>query len=275
MRDIMKNGNDFFAGNEWNITRHAATLIVSEAWKAVVERGRFTFVLSGGRSPAALYRKIASGIEPELMRVHGIPVPEPPEALHNERFVLPWHKTFIFWGDERCVPADHPDSNYRMARETLLDAPGTGDAQVFRMPCDELPPDDAADRYENTIRSILGETETRETEPIPVFDVILLGLGDDGHTASLFPGDQNALAESQRLVIAVTPSEARPPVPRLTMTLPLINNAKTICFFTSGKKRTAMAEAIRLRKAPYAWPANRVIPSNGKRFWFIANPSTH
>jgi len=269
----MKHDDDFFMGSENDITGHAAALIVSEAWRAVAERGRFVLVLSGGRTPAGLYRKLASGIEPELPDRLGIPVPKPAEAFLEGLIIMPWTQTLLFWGDERCVSQDHPDSNYRMARETLLDAPATEGVKAFRMPCDDLPPHEAAKKYEHTIRTILGDTETPGSEIIPVFDFILLGLGEDGHTASLFPGDRATLEETQRLVVAVTPALATPPVPRLTLTLPLINRAKTICFLTSGAKRAAMAEAIRKNTAPVSWPACLVRPLNGRIVWFISLPS--
>lgn len=269
----MKHDDDFFTGSEIAITGHAAALVVSEAWRAVAEHGRFTLALSGGRTPAGLYRKLASGVEPELPDRHGIPTPEPAEAFQGGLIVMPWTQTFLFWGDERCVSGDHPDSNYRMAREALLDAPATEGVKAFRMPCDDLPPHEAAKKYEHTIRSILGDTQTPESDNIPVFDFILLGLGEDGHTASLFPGDRGALEETRRLVVAVTPALATPPVSRLTMTLPLINRAKTICFFTSGTKRAAMAEAIRRKTAHVSWPARLVRPLNGRMVWFISLPS--
>jgi len=269
----MKHDDDFFTGNESDITGHAAAFVVSEAWRAVAERGRFTLSLSGGRTPAGLYRKLASGIEPELPDRFGIPTPEPAEAFHEGLIVMPWTQTFLFWGDERCVTQDHPDSNYRMARETMLDEPSTEGVKAFRMPCDGLPPHEAAKKYEHTIRTILGGTENQGSEIIPVFDFILLGLGEDGHTASLFPGDRVTLEETQRLVVAVTPALASPPVHRLTMTLLLINRAKTICFLTSGTERAAMAEAIRKNKAPVSWPARLVRPLNGRMVWFISLPS--
>ena len=264
----------FFTGNESGITEHAAGLIIGKAWQAAAERGRFTLALSGGRSPRPLYRKLATGVEPQVMRRYNIPVPDCAIPKQDNLIVMPWSRTLIFWGDERCVPPDHPDSNYRMAAETLLDAPGIAPAQVFGMPCGQrYLPAEAAMLYENRIREAFNCRKTGTAENIPVFDLILLGLGDDGHTASLFPGDTDALNESKSLVVAVNAPEATPPGERLTMTLPLINRAKAVFFFTAGKKKAELAGKIIGNTANANLPAGMVRPASGKLFWFVSLPS--
>jgi len=273
----MKTPASFFAGSEPEVTGHAAAIIISCAWQAVASRGRFTFVLSGGRSPRPLYRKLAAGVEAELIRRHGIPVPschEPERAktVQDGLFRMPWDKTLFFWGDERCVPPDHPDSNYLLAKETLLDAPGIAPDHIFRMPCNGATPEVAAKTYEETIRTVTDCQGSGSFRKTPVFDLILLGLGDDGHTASLFPGDPETLNEARRLVVAVKAQHAKSGVPRLTMTLPLINNAETVLFFTAGEKRAALAETIKTGKAPSALPAGMVNPLSRRLFWFISTP---
>lgn len=273
----MKTPASFFAGSEPEITGHAAALIVSRAWLAVASRGRFTFVLSGGRSPRPLYLKLAAGVEEELMYLHDFPVPacqepERAETIRDGLIRMPWNKTLFFWGDERCVPPDHPDSNYMLAQKTLLDASGIARNHIFRMPCNEATPEEAAKTYEETIRTVSGCRGSETSLKTPVFDLIVLGLGEDGHTASLFPDDPEALNEPRRLVVAVKAPQAHPRVPRLTMTFPLINHAETVLFFTEGEKRAALAETIMAGKAPSSLPAGMVKPRSGNLYWFISIP---
>lgn len=273
----MNTPASFVAGSEPEVTGHAAALIVSKAWQAVASRGRFTFVLSGGRSPRTLYRKLAAGVDAQLMKLHGIQVPAFQKPEYGETMLdglirMPWQKTLIFWGDERCVPPDHPDSNYRMAKKTLLGAPGIAENRVFRMPCNGRTPEESARAYEKTIRTVSGCVDTGTSRNIPAFDLMVLGLGEDGHTASLFPDDPGTLNESHSLVVAVKAPQANPRVPRLTMTLPLINHAESILFFTAGEKRAALAETIRAGKAPSSLPAGMVKPLSGRLFWFISIP---
>lgn len=265
----------YFTGNSAEIAEHAAALTVFEAWKAVSERGMFSFVLSGGRSPIALYRKLASGVEQEIMQRYGFRVPESTETLHDGHCLMPWKHTRIFWGDERCVPPEDAQSNYRTAKESLLDHCDIDPGQIFRMPCGQLDPAKAAQIYEQTILSVVGCSGTGLLPDLPVFDLILLGLGEDGHTASLFADDREALEESRRIVIAVAGTQGNPPVPRLTMTLHVINRARTVFFITEGKKRAAMTKAIVENSSPADWPAGRIRPVNGRRYWFISIPSTH
>jgi 6-phosphogluconolactonase len=174
---------------------------------------------------------------------------------------LDWHKMRIFFGDERTVPPDHPDSNFRAAYETLLDvAPIPNDA-IFRMHC-ELGADKAAARYEQAIR----EEFNLAPGELPRFDVILLGLGTDGHTASLFPGTP-ALEERERLVV---PN----PVPqlnttRLTLTFPVLNAAKTVLFLVTGNDKAPAVRQSLTGDIADRSPAGRVQPTNGGLLWYI------
>jgi 6-phosphogluconolactonase len=170
-----------------------------------------TLALAGGRTPRKLYRRLAS-------------------------LKYDWERVDVFFGDERCVLADHPDSNFRMASEALLSSVS---ARIHRMRGEDC---DAAS-YEDELRAVFGEG-------IPVFDLIFLGMGTDGHTASLFPGDA-ALEESQRLVVRV----ARPDHPRLTLTLPVLSASRLAVFLVSGEEKR---EALRRVLAGEDLPASRV-----------------
>lgn len=170
-----------------------------------------TLILAGGRTPRELYRRLAS-------------------------LEYDWHRVDVFFGDERCVPPDHPDSNFRMASETLL---AHVPARVHRMRGEDC---DAAG-YERELRAVFGAG-------LPIFDLAFLGMGADGHTASLFPGD-SALEESQRLVVRV----ARPDHARLTLTLPVLSASRLAVFLVSGEDKR---EALRRVLADEDLPAARV-----------------
>src|SRR5882672_2031353 len=175
-----------------------AEFVVEEARRAIREHGRFSLVLSGGSSPKKLLALLAS-------------------AEYRDR--LEWDRLFFFFGDERYVPADHADSNYRMARETLFDPMKTNPGQVFRMNTD-LSPEEAALAYERDLRAYFGDRPMR-------FDLVLLGLGDDAHTASLFPHTK-VLHEKEALVKEVYVEKVK--MFRLTLTARAINCATSVAF---------------------------------------------
>jgi 6-phosphogluconolactonase len=180
--------------------------------------GPRTLALAGGSTPREVYRRLATA------RVD-------------------WRSLDVFFGDERCVPADHPDSNFRMAHEALL---AGVPVRVHRMPGETC----AASAYEAELRAAF-ETHDRTPEGVPVFDLVLLGLGEDGHTASLFPGDP-ALLERERLVVRVE----RPDHPRLTLTLPVLSAARAALFLVAG---AAKREPLRrLLAGDPALPASHV-----------------
>jgi 6-phosphogluconolactonase len=219
-----------------------AARFAEAARKEVREQGRFTVALSGGRTPEPLYRRIASTF------AGGIP----------------WKGVHLFWSDERFVPADDEASNYRMAREAMLKAIAIPEANVHRPstgPGDD--PDESARRYEERIRSFLGPSPSPSP---PRFDWILLGLGEDGHVASLFEGSP-ALEERERLVVAVRDAPKPPPV-RLTMTLPLINAGREIHFLVSGREKNAILYRV-LRGSDPGLPAVRVRPERGSLYFWV------
>ncbi|MBC8448967.1 MAG: 6-phosphogluconolactonase [Chloroflexi bacterium] len=226
--------------NEFRVYEDAAGLATAAAEnfvvlarEAIAARGRFLVALAGGSTPRAAYELLAT--EPFAASVD-------------------WTRVHLFWGDERCVPPDHPDSNYRMARETLLDRVQIPAANVHRMRC-ELAPQQAAAAYERELEKALGEDGR--------FDLILLGLGTDGHTASLFPGAA-ALGERERRVLAVYVEKLK--AWRVTLTLPVINTARHVIFLVSG---TSKAETLARVRASEPLPAGLVQPVAGRLLWLL------
>jgi len=204
---------------------------------AVGERGRCDLVLSGGSTPRRTHELLAS-VE------------------------LPWDKVHVFFGDERCVPPDHEESNWRMARETLIQRARIPDANVHRI-AGERDPEDAASDAENAIQVHFG---LRPGE-MPRFDVVLLGMGADGHTASLFPGT-NAMEESTRLVVAN--HVERLGAWRVTMTFPVFEAAARVMFLVVGADKASMVRsATVLRPSAATPPAGRVRPRGGSLVWFV------
>lgn len=222
------------------LARAAADEVAAAASRAVAERGRFAVALAGGSTPRRLYELLADRREPWRARI-------------------PWDRTHVFFGDERHVPPDHPDSNYRMASEALLAHVPV--ASVHRMRGED-PAEDAARSYEAELARFFGADLGG---PPPSLDLVLLGLGHDGHTASLFPGSV-ALRERQRWVVApfVDPLAAR----RITLTLPVLDRAREALFLVSGPdKADAMARVFAARPAGDPPPAARVRPRAGALVW--------
>jgi 6-phosphogluconolactonase len=224
------------------LSRAAADEILRVAREAIAVRGRFTIALSGGSTPKAIFALLAAD--------HA--------AGAN---TIAWDKVQVFFGDERPVPPDHPDSNYRMASEALLSKVPLPLANIHRVH-GELDAVTAAARYEAEVHSVFG---TRAGE-IPRFDLILLGMGADGHTASLFPGT-TALTEERAIVTATWVEKLK--THRITFTYPLINHAAEILFITGGADKATMLRNI-LRGDPtgQTYPSQDVRPVNGRLFWF-------
>ena len=199
----------------------AAEEIATFAERCVARTGWFVMALSGGRTPSVLFRLLA----------------KPPYA---DRIV--WDRCDVFWSDERCVPPRDPESNYRMAHDLLLDRVPVPPRNVHRIK-GELPPSEAADRYEETLRRVLGARDAGEA-PAELFDLVLLGMGVDGHTASLFPGN-DALGEKTRWVVDVTAPPGIAPAARVTMTLPVLNAAERVLFLTAGEDKAVLLDRIR------------------------------
>jgi 6-phosphogluconolactonase len=220
------------------LCRMAAQEFERAAESAIRDRGRFTVALSGGNTPRALYALLA--------------------AEYKDK--LPWSKTHIFFGDERSVPPDHPESNFRMANEALLSKISIPAENVHRVRT-ELGPEAAAEDYERQLRlefSLTGDA-------LPRFDLILLGLGYDGHTASLFPGSA-ALEDKSRLAVANWVEKFN--TFRITLTYPVLNHAAEDVFLVSGaRKAQVLQEALKSPETKY--PAQRVQPENGRLLWLV------
>jgi 6-phosphogluconolactonase len=223
----------------------ALVLAAAEEWRArssaaVAGAGRFAVALAGGSTPRALYAHLASAEAPF-------------------RDVLPWRRTHVFFGDERAVPPDHADSNYRMARDALLAHVPVPPGNVHRMRGED-DPDASARAYEEELRAFFGAT--------PRFDLLLLGLGPDGHTASLFPGSA-VLEERSRLAAAAT-AGTPPLVRRITLTLPALDAAARVLFLVSGaSKAAALARVLQGGAGEGALPAARVRPHTGTVLWLV------
>jgi 6-phosphogluconolactonase len=219
----------------------AAEEVVRSADQAVAERGRFTLALSGGSTPKNLFTLLAA----------------------NARSSLPWDRTFFFWSDERHVPPTDPDSNYRMAEEAMLAKVPVPASNVFRVPAEMPDAAVAADAYEQTIREFFA----LEAGRFPRFDLILLGMGPDGHTASLFP-ETEALREKSRLVVANWVEKLK--ASRITFTLPVLNAARAVAFLVSGTDKAPALKAVLESEGPgEQYPAKFVRPSDGKLTWFV------
>jgi 6-phosphogluconolactonase len=219
-----------------NFISDAAGLILEQARDALGERGEFRIALSGGNTPRPIYSEFARlGCD------------------------LPWERVRFTFGDERCVPPDHDESNYRMARETLFEPAAIPEKSILRMR-GEIEPAVAAQEYEDQLALLA----TQHGEMIYRHDLTLLGMGDDGHTASLFPGTA-ALQETVRRVMANYVPKLQ--TWRITMTLPLLNQSRMILFLVKAEKNREVFDRVLAGDAEY--PASRVAPANGRLIWMI------
>jgi len=222
------------------LNRTAADRFTRLAAESIASRGRFTVALAGGSTPKALYRLLAS------------------EQYKDK---IEWSRVFFFFGDERYVPVADEESNYRMARENLLDPIEIPAENVFRWQTETGSPEEVAAKYEEWIKDFFGG------DIVPHFDLILLGLGTDGHTASLFP-ESRALDETTRLAVA-NPVEQLG-VFRLTFTFLLINNAANVIFLVAGKeKATIIPEILGEHPDSGKYPARVVKPIDGNLTWLL------
>lgn len=237
--------------NLTELGHRAAQRILGLACDAAVERGIFTMALSGGGTPKALHAVLAE------------------EPFKSE---MPWDRVHLFWGDERWVGPESPHSNYRMAGETLISKVPVPKGNVHPVPTDLEAPDEAARAYAEEIGRVLGVGSSRKKVTggaVPRFDLILLGIGRDGHTASLFPGDP-ALEEAERWVMATREPKGEPLLDRITLTLPVINQARSIFMLVSGRGKSEAVREILAdpEGARDRFPAARVIPRDCVE-WFI------
>jgi 6-phosphogluconolactonase len=216
----------------------AAQRFTDLALEAVEFRGRFSAALSGGSTPGLLYRLLA-----------------------DDRYQaqIPWEGVHLFWGDERCVPPSDPGSNYRIAKEALISRVPLPPENVHRVR-GEMEPAAAARSYERQLGEYFCGPRTR-------FDLVLLGLGKDGHTASLFPGS-SVLDETERLVANVQAHYEGRPARRVTLTLATINSARAILFLVSGRDKAEVAQAV-LQGPGGTLPAGRVRPAAGQITWLL------
>jgi 6-phosphogluconolactonase len=260
--------NDWNTGTEKTVAARACAFITSIAYAAVADHERFTMVLAGGNSPRGLYAMLASGVDETQFTHIGLEVPR--HAVRSKHcrscILLPWHSTWLFQGDERYVEPGHPDSNYGMAYDTLVRHTDIPSDHIFRMPVEEHLPESAAIRYEQSLSVFFHAKDEPSQTRYPEFDLIILGLGSDGHTASLFPGNP-VLDEQTRWVAPVEAPPGNPSSIRLTLSLPVINNAAHIIFFVSGGRERL---ALQVRNGERAdLPAGRIRPRSGKPFWFV------
>jgi 6-phosphogluconolactonase len=211
----------------------------AEHFVELAKRESFTVALSGGSTPKLLYQTLADPNQPFREQVA-------------------WSNIHLFWSDERHVPPDHPDSNYRMAHEALLTRVPVSLANVHRIPSENPNAAEAAAAYEQTLRQVTQQA-------LPRLDLILLGLGPDGHTASIFPAS-DVLHETKRLVAA--PWVEKLNTYRITMTLPLMNNAASVVFLVSGAEKAEIVKQV-LQGPSERYPAQEVRPTNGELVWML------
>ncbi len=214
----------------------AVNRIIDSAQQAIETRGEFTLTLSGGSTPLAVYAQLLEKAD-----------------------LLDWHKVFLFWGDERCVPPDHPDSNFGQAKTLLVDSLPIPRENVFRI-LGELEPATAAQDYEEMLSAFFHNKEKS-------LDLVLLGLGEDGHIASLFPGSPALEVSDHWVTETVQPSSGQP---RITLTFPAINSAREILFLVTGaNKADVAAEVIHRPVALPELPAKRISGAAAPPFWLL------
>lgn len=221
------------------LSRRAASIFVNTSRDSIVTKKRFVVAISGGSTPRRLYTLLGS------------------EAYRHQ---VDWQHVHFFWADERCVPQEDEASNFRIAFDALLSRIALPQENTHRIKGEEAP-DKAARDYEEEIKRFFGESER------PGFDLIILGMGEDGHTASLFPGSKS-LEEKVRLAIPVYLGE--PKKNRITLTLPVLNNADQILFLVSGSsKAVVLSEVLGDGEKKRGFPAGLICPAHGNITWLI------
>jgi 6-phosphogluconolactonase len=221
------------------LSRAAADLFAKQAAHSIAERERFLVALNGGSTPTRLFQLLATDFREQV----------------------DWNDVHIFWGDERCVPPEDPGSNYAQARQALLSHVPLPDSYIHRIP-GELGPAEAAKDYSMILKQFA-------SPPLdwPRFDLAYLGMGEDGHTASLFPGSPVNVAEP---TLPVTAHYQDRPANRVTLTPVVFNNARMVVFMATGQKKAAtLAEVLGARYNPELYPAQRIHPDDGKLIWLV------
>lgn len=247
IRSQVKPEIQVFANAE-ALAQAAASEFVQQAHQAIQARGRFTIALSGGSTPKSLYALLAT------------------QPWRNQ---IPWNKIHFFWGDERHLPPSDPGNNFRMTQERLLFQVPIPQENVHRIKAENPDPRAAAAEYEQDLRQFF---QLREHQ-FPRFDLVLLGMGSNGHTASLFP-DTDAIHEQTRLVVAPWVEDLNSY--RITLTPPVINNAVEIIFFVTGAEKAATLKAVlEGQYQPDRLPAQIIRPTQGKVVWMIDQAAAH
>ncbi len=216
----------------------AAALVAQLSAEAIAGRGRFIVALSGGSLPKLLGPALAADSQ------------------------INWSAWHICWADERCVPQTYPDSNYSVAKEYLFDHVPIPPSQIYN-PNTSFTPTETATTYQATLAQLFASSPHPVT--LPRFDLILLGMGEDGHTASLFPGHP-VLQETERWAAPIFDSP-KPPPERITLTLPVLNNARQVAFITTGASKADILPQV--LKTGSTLPAHLVQPASGKLDWFV------
>lgn len=221
------------------LAKQAAEIFVASASRSVGKRGRFSVAISGGSTPRRMHKMLAR--EPYVLNI-------------------PWGKTHIFWVDERYVSQDSHESNFGMAKRDFINEVPISETQVHLITC-KSSPRVSAKEYQKILNDFFSFERTR----IPRFDLIYLGMGADGHIASLFPG-QKILYEKEKLVMAVKGGD--PNVNRISMTLPLLNQARHIVFLIAGEKKAKTVQVV-LEGKKLRLPAQKIGPPNGRLTWLL------
>ncbi len=232
------------------VSEAAAENIAGIAHEVVSKKGRFSLALSGGQTPRLLYRCLATHYSDKM----------------------PWPDIHIFWGDERCVPKQDGNSNYNLAHQTFLSKVALPLQNIHRIQAEKKDPEDAALTYEKTLRRFFTASEE---EPKITFDLILLGLGKDGHIASLFPSNP-ALEEKNRWVVDVDAPTPVSPSKRITLTYPVINRSEMVFFLVTGEEKREVVRSIfqDLEKAKRMYPAAKV-SARDKIIWYLDQKAMH
>jgi len=222
-----------------NLSRDAAHLFIEQAAKSIAERGRFLVALNGGNTPTRLFQLLAT----------------------EYREKVDWSTTHIFWGDERCVPPDDPGSSYGQARDVLLSNVSISASNIHRVK-GELGPAEASKEYSLTLRNF-----ALPPLDFPRFDLVYLGMGEDGHTASLFPGSSVTATDP---TMPVTAQYQDRPANRVTLTPVVFNSTRMVAFMATGdRKAVTLAEVLSDRYNPELYPAQRINPKDGKLIWLV------
>ena len=221
------------------LSHYATNLFIKQAAQSIAERGQFLVALNGGSTPTRLFQLLAT----------------------DYRDKVNWKKTHVFWGDERCVPPDDPGSSYGQAQELLLSHVPILESNIHRIK-GELGPVDASKEYSVTLKNFADTPFDW-----PRFDLVYLGMGEDGHTASLFPGSPVEVSE---LTIPVTAHYQDRPANRVSLTPIVFNSARLIAFMATGEKKAiTLSEVLRDRYNPELYPAQRISPKDGRLIWLV------